>query len=174
MKSINKRMWLPSFLISMLALAILIAGPVERQAYSAQLGERTFPETGKAVGGRFLEYWDKNGGLPQQGYPISTEMQERSDIDGKTYTVQYFERAVFEYHPENKAPYDVLLSQLGTFRYRANRLQPTPATAPPTAPPSLEPSATPTPVGIPQPPEYAAVRARFGSMTREQWTAAGY
>jgi hypothetical protein len=32
--------------------------------------------------------------------------------------VQYFERAVFEYHPENAAPYDVLLSQLGTFRYR--------------------------------------------------------
>jgi acetyl esterase/lipase len=31
--------------------------------------------------------------------------------------VQYFERAVFESHPENKAPYDVLLSQLGTFRH---------------------------------------------------------
>jgi hypothetical protein len=26
---------------------------------------------------------------------------------------------VFEYHPENRAPYDVLLSQLGTFRYKA-------------------------------------------------------
>ena len=34
---------------------------------------------------------------------------------GKPYTVQYFERAVFEYHPEN--PLDkVLLSQLGIFR----------------------------------------------------------
>jgi C-terminal peptidase prc len=33
--------------------------------------------------------------------------------------VQYFERAVFEYHPENQAPYDVLLSQLGTTRYKA-------------------------------------------------------
>jgi hypothetical protein len=32
--------------------------------------------------------------------------------------VQYFERAVFEYHPENQPPYNVLLSQLGTFRYR--------------------------------------------------------
>jgi hypothetical protein len=32
--------------------------------------------------------------------------------------VQYFERAVFEYHPENAAPNDVLLSQLGTFRYK--------------------------------------------------------
>jgi hypothetical protein len=33
--------------------------------------------------------------------------------------VQYFERAVMEYHPENKVPYDVLLSQLGTFQYKA-------------------------------------------------------
>jgi hypothetical protein len=43
---------------------------------------------------------------------------EKSDLDGKTYKVQYFERAVFEHHPENPAPYDVLLSQLGTFRYK--------------------------------------------------------
>jgi len=33
--------------------------------------------------------------------------------------VQYFERAVFEYHPENAPSYNVLLSQLGTFRYQA-------------------------------------------------------
>ncbi|MFL5735444.1 MAG: alpha/beta fold hydrolase, partial [Chloroflexia bacterium] len=38
------------------------------------------------------------------------------DLNGKPYTVQYFERAVFELHPENAAPYDVLLSQLGTFQ----------------------------------------------------------
>ena len=41
-----------------------------------------------------------------------------SDLDGKEYRVQYFERAVFEMHPENEPPYDVLLSQLGTFQYR--------------------------------------------------------
>ena len=39
-------------------------------------------------------------------------------LNGESYTVQYFERAVFEYHPENAAPNDMLLSQLGTFRYR--------------------------------------------------------
>jgi manganese oxidase len=79
---------------------------------------RTFPETGKTVSGRFLEYWSANGGLPQQGFPISEEFMEKSDLDGKTYKVQYFERAVFEHHPENPAPYDVLLSQLGSFRYK--------------------------------------------------------
>jgi hypothetical protein len=82
-------------------------------------GSVLFKETGKRLGGVFLNYWNSHGGLPQQGFPISDEFQEKSDLDGKTYRVQYFERAVFEYHPENKPPYDVLLSQLGTFRYRA-------------------------------------------------------
>jgi hypothetical protein len=31
--------------------------------------------------------------------------------------VQYFERAVFEHHPENQPPYNVLLSLLGKFRF---------------------------------------------------------
>jgi hypothetical protein len=53
--------------------------------------------------------------LAQQGYPLSEEFAETSQLDGKPYTVQYFERAVFEYHPENQPPYDVLLSQLGTY-----------------------------------------------------------
>ena len=81
-------------------------------------GSVLFKETGKRLGGRFLEYWQSHGGLLQQGYPISDEFQEWSPLDGKTYLVQYFERAVFELHPENQPPYDVLLSQLGTFRYR--------------------------------------------------------
>lgn len=77
-----------------------------------------FKETGHRVGGSFLSYWQGHGGLAQQGYPISEEFQEKSDLDGKTYKVQYFERAVFEMHPENKPPYDVLLSQLGAFQYK--------------------------------------------------------
>jgi hypothetical protein len=81
-------------------------------------GSVLFPETGKRVGGKFLDYWQGHGGLAQQGLPISEEFVEKSDLDGKDYLVQYFERAVFEYHPENQAPFDVLLSQLGTFQYK--------------------------------------------------------
>ncbi len=82
-------------------------------------GSILFPETGKRLGGAFLKYWQEHGGLSQQGYPISDEFTEQSDANGKTYVVQYFERAVFEYHPENAGtPYEVLLSQLGTFTYR--------------------------------------------------------
>jgi beta propeller repeat protein len=82
-------------------------------------GSVVFPETGKRLGGKFLEYWQAHGGVAQQGYPISDEFVEKSDLNGKPYLVQYFERAVFELHPENQPPYDVLLSQLGTFRYKA-------------------------------------------------------
>ena len=100
------------------ALALLVtllpAGP----SFAQTPTPRTFPETGKTVAGKFLSYWDAHGGLAQQGYPISAEMQEKSDTDGKTYTVQYFERAVFEMHPENAgSPYEVLLTLLGNYEY---------------------------------------------------------
>jgi hypothetical protein len=71
---------------------------------------QSFPQTGFQACGDFLNYWNTHGGLAQQGYPISPPFQEKSDTDGKTYTVQYFERAVFEAHPENQPPNNVLLS----------------------------------------------------------------
>ncbi|MEO8287300.1 MAG: hypothetical protein ABI670_12820 [Chloroflexota bacterium] len=78
---------------------------------------RYFSETGYEVKGRFLDYW-KEGSLTQFGFPISTAFMQSSDADGKSYLVQYFERALFEYHPENAAPFDVLLAHLGSLRYR--------------------------------------------------------
>jgi predicted metalloprotease len=101
-----------------LAAAIPLSDGLPHTA-AAQGGSRTFPETGKTVRGKFLTYWDTHGGLAQQGYPISNELQEKSDTDGKVYVVQYFERAVFELHPELQAPNDVLLSLLGVFIYNA-------------------------------------------------------
>jgi plastocyanin len=79
-------------------------------------GARYFPETGHNVDGRFLEYWNQNGGLPIFGYPLSEPIQEQLG-DGNTYTVQYFERARFELHPGNQPPYDVLLGQFGRLIY---------------------------------------------------------
>ena len=80
---------------------------------------RTFRETGKTVCAPFLNYWQQHGGLPIFGYPISQPLQERSALNGKPYIVQYFERAVFEQHPEIRPPDDVLLSQLGTYRFHS-------------------------------------------------------
>jgi hypothetical protein len=86
------------------------------QVPNASPGSIYFAETGKRLGGPFLDYWQAHGGIATQGYPISDELQEKNDLDGKLYTVQYFERAVFEFHPENPSPHNVLLSQLGTRR----------------------------------------------------------
>jgi beta propeller repeat protein len=94
-------------------------GGAPAQTQPQEPGAILFPETGHTLSGRFLDYWQAHGGLAQQGYPISEPFIETSDLDGKSYPVQYFERAVFELHPENPPPYDVLLSQLGTFRHKA-------------------------------------------------------
>jgi hypothetical protein len=80
---------------------------------SAAPGARHFPETGHTVAPDLLAYWQDHGGLAQFGYPLSEEFPERLE-DGQTYTVQYFERARFERHPENADPdYQILLGQLG-------------------------------------------------------------
>ncbi|MGN6698970.1 MAG: hypothetical protein ACTHMR_12500 [Thermomicrobiales bacterium] len=73
---------------------------------------RYFPETGFTVSGRFLTYWETNGGLALNGYPISDERDETLE-NGQVYRVQYFERVRIEYHPENTAPNDMLLGQFG-------------------------------------------------------------
>jgi hypothetical protein len=73
-----------------------------------------FQETGHSLRGAFRVYWERTGGLPVYGFPISEEFQERNADDGRTYAVQYFERNRFEYHPENVGtPFEVQLGQLG-------------------------------------------------------------
>jgi hypothetical protein len=91
--------------------------------------------------------------LRQQGYPISDEFIEVNQLDGKPYKVQYFERAVFEYHPEFAGtPNEVLLSQLGTFQNTRKHAAPTPV--PPAATATRAP-AQPTPTTAPPPPATA-------------------
>jgi hypothetical protein len=78
-------------------------------------GGTHFPETGHSICKAMEQFWQRNGGLAQFGYPISAPLDEASPTDGKIYRTQYFERARFELHPEHAGtPYEVLLSQLGT------------------------------------------------------------
>ncbi len=78
-----------------------------------------FAATEHTLGGSFRSIWEGTGGLAVYGYPISEEISEVSPTDGQTYTVQYFERNRFEYHPESAGtPYEVQLGLLG-----ANMLQ---------------------------------------------------
>ncbi len=73
-----------------------------------------FPETGHYLSFRFKRYWEQHGGLAVFGFPISEELIETSPIDGKQYTMQYFERARFEYHPTAAPDSQVQLALLGT------------------------------------------------------------
>ena len=82
-------------------------------------GAQFFPETSHNLSGKFLEYWNNNGGLAIFGYPISEERTEKNPLDNKEYLVQYFERARFELHPEHAGtPHEVLLGQLGIEVYK--------------------------------------------------------
>jgi hypothetical protein len=81
-----------------------------------------FSETGRTASGPFLAYWHKGGEVRRFGFPLTEVFEEKSEADGKTYKVQYFERAVMEYHPELAPPYDVQLTALGTLRL--NQLYP--------------------------------------------------
>jgi hypothetical protein len=72
-----------------------------------------FPQTGYSVGFGFLHFFQTHGGITVFGYPISQELPEIGP-DGRAHTVQYFQRARFEYHPEfNGTPYEVELGLLG-------------------------------------------------------------
>jgi hypothetical protein len=91
----------------------LVPRPIPNNAVT---GEQFFPETGYKAGGAFLDYWNRYGGLAQFGFPITPEVKDEND--GRT--VQYFERARFELHPEYAGtPYEVLLTLLGRERAAA-------------------------------------------------------
>lgn len=73
---------------------------------------RYFPETGHVIQKGFKEIWETRGGERIFGLPLSEETLELFP-DGKFRTVQYFERARFEYWPEFPPGQRVLHSDLG-------------------------------------------------------------
>ncbi|MDQ3929434.1 MAG: hypothetical protein M3328_09840, partial [Chloroflexota bacterium] len=87
--------------------------PFKPAAPSSDRNGPYFPETQHNVLPQFADYWQAHGGLPVYGYPISEPFEEVSPTDGKPYTVQYFERNRFEYHPEKPTHFQVLLGHLG-------------------------------------------------------------
>lgn len=78
---------------------------------------RYFSETGHNLQNAFKAFWDVNGGVAQFGYPLTDEFQERNTADDRTYTVQYFERARFEWNPQTSS---VVLGRVGTEQFNLN------------------------------------------------------
>ena len=101
-------------LIMSLIFVVVAAAP-GRSAH-AQAAEQCFPETQQCLSGRFRDYWQQSGGLAVFGFPITAAENAPSRETGQTYLTQWLERNRFELHPENQAPYDVLLGRLGDDR----------------------------------------------------------
>ena len=95
-------------LISLLLAACLL------RAGNAQEGERFFPETAHSVSGEFLlRYQSVSDPLLLFGYPISEAFQDPTT--GRL--VQYFQRARFDFYPENPPDQRVVIFNLGEHLY---------------------------------------------------------
>jgi len=104
-----------------------------------------FTTTGHGYANAFRDYFQKMGGVPIIGLPLSEEMDDpaKEKINGKVMTVQYAERERLEYHPE--LPHDpnapgggqVLLTRLGALAAAAAGLT-GPGIPPTLAPPIMK------------------------------------
>lgn len=74
---------------------------------------RYFESTGQELRDPFLQYWVDHGGLSMFGYPVTRVFEVRGR------QVQYFERARFEFWPENTGTqWEVQLGLLGRYETR--------------------------------------------------------
>jgi len=104
---------------------------------------RYIPQTQTIIQYGFKEIWETRGAERIFGFPISNEIQEQLE-SGRWHTVQYFEKARFEYWPEFPPGRRVLISTLGRRLAPPERQVPAPppgptATPPVPAPPPLPP-----------------------------------
>ncbi len=148
--------------------------PRSEAAYPSQI---YFPESRHTLGGLFRQYWENNGGLAVFGYPLSEEFLEVNQQNGKTYTVQYFERTRFEYHPELPAKYQVSLGHLGRQYLEATRAAPDWALARVKGSASAWNAVRPTQVRLPRigvSTEIVEAGFSFGAWDVPRYTAAHY
>ncbi|MBA3943734.1 MAG: hypothetical protein H0X37_04140 [Herpetosiphonaceae bacterium] len=108
---------LPMFVVELLALVII--APAAASPVAAPSCFPTIPGITNCIAGRFNLFWNVNGSLPVFGYPIAPQRVELNPDTQTNYQTQWFERNRFEQHPENVAPYDVLLGRLGAERLQA-------------------------------------------------------
>lgn len=113
---------------------------------------RYIPQTQHIIQYGFKEIWERWGAERIFGFPISNEIDEQLE-SGRWHTVQYFEKARFEYWPEFPPGNRVVISTLG------RRLAP-PELQAPVPPPGQPTPAPPAPTPLPTPSVPPSVNAQ--------------
>lgn len=98
----------PARATALALLVVLLCAPMGGTAAMSAPDRVYFSQTGHYLSYGFLSYWLEHGQVRQFGYPITEEFQQSG------VTVQYFERAVLEYHPNNSPGWQVELRRLGS------------------------------------------------------------
>ncbi|MBV6396802.1 MAG: hypothetical protein HFACDABA_02403 [Anaerolineales bacterium] len=94
--------------VQLTALGSEVYQPGDPTSNNPDLSCRLFPETGFAVCYSFLDFFDQHGGVAVFGYPISS-----FEFRGDKLTVQYFEKARFEWRADLPEGQRVRLTDLG-------------------------------------------------------------
>lgn len=102
-------------LVLVLAQLLFLALP-SQQTVAQEICFPEQPAITHCLADTFSSYWESNGGLAVFGYPLTpATMQPQLDLEGERLT-QWLERSRLEYHPENAAPYNILMGRLGADR----------------------------------------------------------
>ena len=97
----------PLMKVALTPLGSKTYNPERQLVINNPLACRTYSQTGYSVCLAFLEFFDKNGGVAQFGYPISP-FEFRND-----QIVQYFEFARFEWRPGSTEGQRIGITDLG-------------------------------------------------------------
>jgi len=99
-----------------LLLILITAFSFRVSSAQSDSNSRTFPETGNKIEGAFLEKYNSAADpLQIYGFPFTDAFIANDESPVAGLKVQYFDKARFEFHPENAPGKQVVVSPLGRY-----------------------------------------------------------
>lgn len=106
-----------------LTIVLVLVFPYRIATAQSNPDSQYFPQTGYTVEGEFLEkYQSASDPTLVYGYPITNAFVAPDISPSAGLQIQYFQRARFEYHPENAPGDRVVVSPLGTYLYELEQI----------------------------------------------------
>src|SRR3954469_20096066 len=102
--------------IPYLLFIALVAAAIPSRARATETCLPNQPAEVVCLDDTFTSFWQANGGLPVFGYAITAAGPERNADASQEFVTQWTERTRLELHPENSAPYQILLGRMGADR----------------------------------------------------------